>query len=529
MEFKYTPEELAALPAKINEVIHALQEEADIKYNSISRQEYISKLQIAKGLLEETDKDNDNGIDSTISFYGVTINNPSKYPVDIPEDKIKNLLFNKMTRSLDRTLSLITKKGLQPITNWLCGKLSNSEATFQDYIILGYNDDKTVFIFFDKHYSQYPMIMSKFIKTPITLTYANSTKATSITNWIVESKFEKLTSIVEAATKFNKIAALTKDQKLFCLINNIDISRATFKKNCTVKYNNSNRSFDWYVVVKDFLKIGNTYRNIETQHRNHNCVVIYNPEYVPPNISNLAQGILIVSDVKKTINVGEIQKFDSIIVTCRTVEDMLPFINIEKVNFRFLRHGTYDFKNVYDFKEAIFTFRLSTADFHNNKLENIEINSYASLIKNAHLYKCMLNVYDSSCENITYEEGNLTRMYFQTKGLKVVNPRSINIIDYSSGLTDDEYNRLTDALSTATKQCEKVLIRLPSIISTLCRDDFKLFKLLLNKTVTCDVQSTIRDDFTAVSQEFTKQLQNKNMDLNKLIDMMIDAGLEDLL
>ena len=141
----------------------------------------------------------------------------------------------------------------------------------------------------------------------------------------------------------------------------------------------------------------------------------------------------------------------------------------------------------------------------------------------------MLNVYDSSCENITYEEGNLTRMYFQTKGLKVVNPRSINIIDYSSGLTDDEYNRLTDALSTATKQCEKVLIRLPSIISTLCRDDFKLFKLLLNKTVTCDVQSTIRDDFTAVSQEFTKQLQNKNMDLNKLIDMMIDAGLEDLL
>ena len=38
MEFKYTPEELAALPAKINEVIHALQEEADIRYNSISRQ-----------------------------------------------------------------------------------------------------------------------------------------------------------------------------------------------------------------------------------------------------------------------------------------------------------------------------------------------------------------------------------------------------------------------------------------------------------------------------------------------------------
>ena len=214
MEFKYTPEELAALPAKINEVIRTLQE-ADIGFDNLSRLQYINNLQIAKGLLEETDEDNN--IDRTISFYGVTINNPSKYPVDIPEDKIKNILSNKMSRSLDRTLSLITKKGLQPITNWLCGKLSNGEALSQDHIILGYNNDKTVFIFFDNHYSQYPMIMSKFIKTPITLTNANSTKATSITNWIVESKFEKLTSIVEAATKFNKIAALTKDQKLFCL------------------------------------------------------------------------------------------------------------------------------------------------------------------------------------------------------------------------------------------------------------------------------------------------------------------------
>ena len=528
MEFKYTPEELAALPAKINEVIRTLQE-ADIGFDNLSRLQYINNLQIAKGLLEETDEDNN--IDRTISFYGVTINNPSKYPVDIPEDKIKNILSNKMSRSLDRTLSLITKKGLQPITNWLCGELLNSEATFQDYIILGYNNDKTVFIFFDRHYSQYPMIMSKFIKAPITLTYANSTRATSITNWIVESKFEKfekLTSIVEAATKFDKIAALTKDQKIFCLINNIDIFNTTFKKNGTVKYNNSNRSVDWYVVVKDFLKIGNMYRNIEPRF-NHVCVVMCDPEYVPPNISNFTRGIIIVSDVKKTINTGEIQKFENIDVTCRTVEDMLPFINIENVNFYFLRHGTYDFKNVYDFKKAIFTFRLSTADFHNNKLENIQINSYASLIKNAHLYKCELNVYDSSCENVTYEEGDVTRSTYVTKGLKIVNPLSLEIFSYESNLTDDQYNSLIDTLSTATKQCEEVSIRIPSIISTLCRDDFKLFKLLLNKTVTCKVQSMISDKFTAVSQEFTKQLQNKNMDLNKLIDMMIDAGLEDLL
>lgn len=525
MEFKYTPEELAALPAKINEVIRVIQE-IDIGYNFISRQEYISKLQIAKGLLEETDEDNNT--DRTISFYGVTINNPSKHPVDMSEDEIKNVLSSKMTRSLDRTLSLITKKGLQPITNWLCGELLNSGATFQDYIILGYNNDKTVFIFFDRQYSQYPMIMSKFIKAPITLTYANSTRATSITKWIVESKFEKLTSIVEAATKFDKIAALTKDQKIFCLINNLDIFNTTFKKNGTVKYNNSNRSVDWYVVVKDFLKIGNMYRNIEPRF-NHVCVVMCDPEYVPPNISNFTREIIIVSDVKKAINTGEIQKFENIDVACRTVEDMLPFINIENVNFYFLRHGTYDFKNVYDFKKAIFTFRLSTADFHNNKLENIQINSYASLIKNAHLYKCKLNIYDSSCENVTYEEGDVTRITYVTKGLKIVNPLSLEIFSYESNLTDDQYNSLIDTLSTATKQCEEVSIRLPSIISILCRDDFKLFKLLLNKTVTCKVQSMISDKFTAVSQEFTKQLQNKNMDLNKLIDMMIDAGLEDLL
>lgn len=524
MEFKYTPEELAALPAKIDEVIHLLQE-ADIGFNYFSKREYIDKLQLAKGLLEEVD--NDNGMDSTISFYGVTINNPCKYPVDIPEDKIKNLLSNKMTRSLDRTLSLITKKGLQPITNWFCGKLSNS-ATFQDYIILGYNNDRTVFIFFDKQYSQFPMIMSKFIKAPITLTNANSTKATSITNWIVESKFEKLTTIVEAATKFDKIAAMSKDQKIFCSINNLDMTRTTFKKNGTVKYNNLN-GVVWYVVVKDFLKIGNTYRNIETQHK-HQYVVLCDPEHVPPNISILApRGILIVSDVKKTIQAREIRKFNDINVTCSTVEDMLPFINIENVNFRFKEMMEYDFKNVHDFKNAIFHFKHSTADFHNNKLENVEIRNYKSLIKNAHLYKCMLEVADGSCENVTYEEGNVARLTYKAKGLKFVNPLSLEIINYKSDLTDDEYNRLVDALSTATKQCEKVLIRLPSIISTLCRDDFKLFKLLLNKTVTCEARSMILDKFTAIGEEFTKQLQNKNMDLNKLIDMMIDAGLEDLL
>ena len=155
------------------------------------------------------------------------------------------------------------------------------------------------------------MIMSKFIKTPITLTNANSTKATSITNWIVESKFEKLTSIVEAATKFDKIAALTRDQKIFCLINNLDITRATFEKKGTVKYTKRNSFSDWCVVVNDFLKIGNTYRNIKPQFK-RSYVAICDPEYVPPNIGDFSRRLLIVSDVKKQ---SMLEKFRNLMIS----------------------------------------------------------------------------------------------------------------------------------------------------------------------------------------------------------------------